>query len=179
MTALTPIAPRAAHEKVSAGAAVFIDIREPDEYARAHIPGALSMPLSAIAAGAARLEAGRDAIFHCRTGMRTNANCDRLAAHAEGPAYVLEGGFDAWRAQGLPVEENASAPLELNRQVQITAGLMVLLGVVLGFVAHPGFFGVSAFVGAGLTFAGASGWCGMAHLLAAMPWNRAARSGAS
>jgi hypothetical protein len=50
----------------------------------------------------------------------------------------------------------------------------VLTGVVLGLFVSPGFFGLSAFVGAGLTFAGATGWCGMAKLLAVMPWNRAA-----
>jgi hypothetical protein len=60
------------------------------------------------------------------------------------------------------------------RQVQIVAGLLVLTGVVLGFVLNPAFFGISAFVGAGLTFAGISGWCGMAKLLALMPWNRRA-----
>jgi hypothetical protein len=52
----------------------------------------------------------------------------------------------------------------------------VLLGVVLGLSVHPAFFGLSAFVGAGLTFAGVSGFCGMARLLAIMPWNRAARA---
>jgi hypothetical protein len=45
---------------------------------------------------------------------------------------------------------------------------------VLGFLVAPAFFGVSAFVGAGLTMAGATGWCGMARLLRIMPWNRSA-----
>jgi hypothetical protein len=56
--------------------------------------------------------------------------------------------------------------------VQIAAGSLVLLGVVLGQVIAPGFYALSAFVGAGLTFAGITGWCGMAKLLALMPWNR-------
>ena len=82
--------------------------------------------------------------------------------------------LDAWTAAGLPVEEDRNAPLELMRQVQIAAGLLVLTGVGLGFAASPAFFGLAGFVGAGLTFAGATGWCGMAKLLAAMPWNRPA-----
>ncbi len=63
------------------------------------------------------------------------------------------------------------------RQVQIGAGGLTLIGVALGFLVHPGFFGLSAFVGAGLTLAGATGWCGMAMLLRAMPWNRAVQAG--
>jgi hypothetical protein len=63
--------------------------------------------------------------------------------------------------------------MEINRQVQITAGLMILAGVVLGFLVAPGWFGLSAFVGAGLTFAGLSGTCAMARLLMLAPWNRA------
>jgi hypothetical protein len=58
------------------------------------------------------------------------------------------------------------------RQVQIGAGTLVLLGVVLGFAVSPIAYGLSAFVGAGLLVAGTTGWCGMAKLLAVMPWNR-------
>jgi hypothetical protein len=56
--------------------------------------------------------------------------------------------------------------------VQITAGSLVLIGVILGFAVSPWFFALSAFVGAGLTFAGISGTCAMASLLTVMPWNR-------
>jgi rhodanese-related sulfurtransferase len=62
------------------------------------------------------------------------------------------------------------------RQVQIAAGGLVLAGVALGFTVHPVFFGLSAFVGAGLALAGVTGFCGMARLLAVMPWNRLARA---
>jgi len=89
---------------------------------------------------------------------------------------MLAGGVDGWAAAGLPLVENRKAPLELMRQVQIVAGSLVLAGVILGFLVHPGFFGLSAFVGAGLTFAGATGFCGMARLLALAPWNRPARA---
>ena len=69
---------------------------------------------------------------------------------------------------------NRKMPISIQRQVQITAGMMVLIGVVLGFVVSPWFFLLSGFVGAGLTFAGVSGTCAMASLLALMPWNRRA-----
>jgi rhodanese-related sulfurtransferase len=88
----------------------------------------------------------------------------------------LTGGIDGWAAAGLPVEVDRGKPIEIMRQVQIAAGVLVLTGVILGLLVAPGFFGLSAFVGAGLTFAGLTGWCGMAKLLAVMPWNRAAAS---
>lgn len=169
---LIPIKPEAAARQLQAGKAVLVDIREPDEFARRHVRGALSRPLSAFEQAHMTVTPGADVIFTCRTGMRTGANCDRLAAATQGPAYVLEGGVDAWGARGLPLEENRKAPLEVMRQVQIAAGALVLVGVALGVIVHPAFLGVAAFVGAGLTFAGATGFCGMARLLALMPWNR-------
>jgi|GEM_PF-4139801 len=58
------------------------------------------------------------------------------------------------------------------RQVQIAAGSLVLLGVILSLVLGQWWIAMSAFVGAGLTFAGISGRCGMAKLLGMMPWNQ-------
>ena len=62
--------------------------------------------------------------------------------------------------------------MSLERQVRIAAGFMVLGGVILGTWAHLGFYGISAFVGAGLMFAGITDWCGMAMVFAKMPWNQ-------
>lgn len=174
MTKLIPLRPADAAQLVAAGGARLVDIREPDEFARRHIRGALSHPLSGFEAAHLRIEPGRDVIFTCRSGNRTAANCARLEASVEGDAYVLDGGVDAWAAAGLPVIEDRDAPLEIMRQVQIAAGSLVLAGVVLGFAVSPALFGLAAFVGAGLVFAGTTGWCGMAKLLGAMPWNRRA-----
>ena len=99
-------------------------------------------------------------------------HCDRLAARVDGPAHVLAGGLDAWKKAGLPVKADTKQPLELMRQVQMAAGGLILVGALLGTLAHPAFWGLSAFVGAGLFVAGATGFCGMARLLAVMPWNR-------
>ena len=84
----------------------------------------------------------------------------------------MTGGVAAWKAAGLPVEKDEHAPWSLERQVRVVAGALVVTGVVLGFWIHPGFFGLSAFVGAGLVFAGITDWCGMGLLLAKAPWNR-------
>jgi rhodanese-related sulfurtransferase len=170
---LTPLKPAIVADRLRFGRAVLIDIREADEFARRHVKGALSRPLSSFETADLRIEPGREVVFTCRSGMRTGANCDRLARSVTGAAFVLEGGVDGWAAEGLPLEEDRKAPLEIMRQVQIAAGSLVLAGVTLGLVVNPAFYGLSAVVGAGLAFAGITGVCGMARLLAIMPWNKA------
>jgi rhodanese-related sulfurtransferase len=173
---LTPISPRDAASLIEHGHALLVDVREPGEFAARHIPSALSRPLSLPDAGPLLCSPDVKLIFTCQTGRRTANNADRLAGLvAHGQGLVLDGGVDAWARAGLPVAGNdVRLPLPLMRQVQIAAGLLVLLGVVLAVTVAPAFIGLSAFVGAGLTFAGLSGWCGMAQLLALMPWNRRA-----
>lgn len=169
---LIALTPEIVDQRLTHGNALLIDIREDDEFARRHIPGALSRPLSRFEASPLPPMEGIDVIFTCRSGVRTSANAARLAGQVGGNAYVLDGGLDAWARTGLPVLANRKAPLELMRQVQIVAGALVLAGVVLGLMVSPLFFGLAGFVGAGLAFAGISGFCGMARLLALLPWNR-------
>lgn len=168
LATLSPAETRAA---IDAGARL-IDIRGADEHARERIPGAINVPLDQLG------NLPRDhspVIFHCKSGMRTAANAAQLSTAAgSASAYILGGGIDAWRQAGQPTVADQSQPLEIMRQVQITAGALVLAGVLLGAFVAPGFFGLSAFVGAGLMFAGVTGWCGMANLLRVMPWNRRA-----
>ena len=93
---------------------------------------------------------------------------------ADVAAYLLDGGMEAWKQAGLPVVRDHSQPLELQRQVHIAAGSLIILGALLGATVSPWFYGLCALVGAGLVFAGVSGFCGMAVLLAKMPWNQKA-----
>jgi len=163
------ITPHDANKAMAKGA-TLVDIRGPDEHAREHIAGALHVPLD-------RLEdlpkVEGPIIFHCKSGMRTQAKEAALRAAAGfTPCHILEGGLEGWRSAGLPTRLDRKQPLEIMRQVQLAAGGLVLLGVLLGFLITPALFGLSAFVGAGLMMAGATGWCGMAKLLQAMPWNR-------
>ena len=175
MTAyLISLSPAEVKHRIDAGKAVLVDIREADEFARAHIEGATSLPLSGWEAAHLKIDPAQDVVFSCRSGMRTQGACERLAARVAGDVFVLQGGVDGWAKAGLPLVVNPKAPLEIMRQVQIAAGSLVLVGVVLGFAVHPGFFGLSAFVGAGLAFAGISGFCGLARLLSLAPWNRTA-----
>lgn len=170
---LPPIDAKSLKAKLDSGEAILIDIRETDEHARQHILGARLAPLSAIDSHDFDREKGKVAVFHCRSGARTQANAAKLLARGFAGAFYLQGGIEAWKAAGFPVHANRKAPLEIMRQVQIAAGLLILAGVLLGALVNPSFYGLSAFVGAGLFVAGATGWCGMAQLLKALPWNRA------
>jgi len=154
-----------------------VDVREPDEHARARIPGARNLPLSRLDEADLAAHQGKPVLFHCRSGARTEGHAGRLSAKAgASEAYIVAGGLDAWRRAGLPVTEDRRQPIELMRQVQIAAGSLVLLGVVLGAAVAPAFYALAGFVGAGLVFAGVTGTCGMASLLRRMPWNRRAAS---
>ena len=170
------IPPHAARTLLEQGA-LLVDIRERDEHARERIPGASCVPVSQLAdAPLLRGAAGRVVLFHCRSGMRTQANAAALQAATGCEAYVVEGGLDAWKRAGLPVTGDAGAPLELGRQVQVTVGALLLVASALAATVSPWFVLVDAALGAGLLFAGVSGFCGMARLLARMPWNHALRA---
>lgn len=169
---LPTITPQAAKQLIDQGA-VLVDIRELDEHRRERVPGARHEALSHLAP--INVDGARAIVFHCRSGARTQANAQRLAEAAQCDAYILEGGLEAWKKAGLPVATDRNQPIEVMRQVQIAAGSLVVIGAVLALTVSPAFIALSAFVGAGLVFAGVSGWCGMAKLLAVMPWNRAAR----
>ena len=164
------VSAREARERIEAGA-LLVDIRSPDEFRREHVPGSLNIPQQVLAT--TPLPA-RALIFTCRSGGRTAACSAEIARTAGEEALILNGGLAAWKAAGGAIRIDRQQPIDLMRQVQMVAGSLVLAGVGAGLLVHPAFLGLSGFVGAGLLFAGASGWCGMARLLALMPWNRVA-----
>lgn len=128
-------------------------------------------------------EAAQKLIFTCRSGHRTKEAAAMLAARAlpdaglsvspdaAGTCFMLEGGLLGWEQAGLPLVREARPVLPLFRQIQIGAGLLVLLGTVGSLVWAP-LFWLAVFVGAGLVFAGVSGFCGLGILLSKMPWNQ-------
>lgn len=170
---LQTIDPKNAKQLLDRGA-VLVDIRELDERARNWIPGTHHLPLSKLGEAEPALNAGRPVIFHCKSGARTLANANRLADKLGGSceAYIVDGGLEAWVKAGLPVATNRRQPIELNRQVQIVAGSLILAGTALGAFASVWFLALTAFVGAGLLTAGITGFCGMQRILMKAPWNR-------
>lgn len=155
---------------------MVVDVRTPGEFAELHAVPARNLPLPDVSAGALEKlgHAGRAAQVYllCQSGKRAEAACRRLAGEGFERAVVVTGGTEAWSAAGLPVVQGASRAIGLERQVRIAAGALVVLGVALSLTVHPGFVWLAGFVGAGLVFAGATGFCGMGLLLAQAPWNR-------
>ncbi|MEB3264213.1 MAG: rhodanese-like domain-containing protein [Synechococcus sp.] len=164
------ITPHALADQLSAREVTVIDVREPMEYAGGHIAGSLNVPLARLPE--ADLPQG-PLVLVCQSGNRSAQGLQRLlrSGHPD-PVTDLEGGIPAWQQAGFPLRKLRHAPLPLMRQVQIAAGSLVLLGLILSATVAPAWIALTWFVGAGLTFAGISGFCGMARLLALMPWNR-------
>jgi len=98
---------------------------------------------------------------------------DKLDSGQHSELIIIEGGLNALKAAGAKTIIGSKKTISLERQVRIAAGALTLLGVVLGFTLSSSFFALSAFVGAGLMFAGITDTCGMGMVLARMPWNRA------
>lgn len=162
---------------VQTQSALLLDVRTPAEFEEAHIEGAVSHPLTDLNAEVvAKLAAdsGKSAcIVICRSGGRAKQAAQKLSASgANIPApIILDGGVRAWEAAGLPLVRGRKT-ISLERQVRIAAGSLVVIGVALGYFVHPGGLALSGFVGAGLVFAGITDTCGMALMLARMPWNK-------
>ena len=170
MTTSTRISANDLADLLAAREVTVIDVREPMEYATGHITGSINVPLSRISQADLPSE---PLVLVCQSGNRSARALTQLLHRGHPhPVVELEGGLPAWQQAGYEVRKFKGAPLPLMRQVQIAAGSLVLLGVILSQTVAPGWIWLSGFVGAGLTFAGISGFCGMARLLAAMPWNQ-------
>lgn len=152
------------------GSATLLDVREPAEHRASRIPGAALMPLGQL--DASRLPSGR-IVVHCQKGGRGAAACEKL--QKQSPAlevYNLTGGIEAWDAAGLAVEHGKSRALPLDRQVQLAIGVVLLIALAMAVLVHPAFVWLVAIPGVGLSVAGLTGFCGLARILAHMPWNR-------
>ena len=148
----------------------LVDVRSRLEFEGARIDGATNIPLEELDARLDEIPEQREVVVVCRTGVRATIAAEALARSGR-RARVLEGGMQAWRRARLPMREGRRR-LPVDRQVQLIAGSMILSGVALGTLVNPWFLGIAAFFGAGLTFAGATGTCGLAHVLFKLPWNR-------
>lgn len=175
---VTDVSPDLVAQWVGEGDTVLVDVREDFEHAEERIQGAILAPLSKFDPETVRrLHPGKRVVFHCRSGKRSTDAATRFARAGEA-VFHLAGGIEGWKSAGRAVARSkASGGLPIMRQVQLIAGSLVVVGVVLGVAVSPWFLAVSAFVGCGLAFAGATGWCGMALLLAKMPWNAQAKPG--
>jgi rhodanese-related sulfurtransferase len=161
------------HERMNLGLQpILVDVRTPGEFARAHAPGAVSVPngrLNGARVAECRSTDGRIYVI-CHSGARAAEACQRLIDAGVGEVFLVEGGMKAWQAAGLPVITGRGI-ISLERQVRIGAGSLVLLGCLLAWLVKPQFIALSALIGAGLVFAGVTDICGMQILLSKLPWN--------
>lgn len=155
---------------------VMLDVRTPVEFSQVHLRGAQSMPLDKLHADAVkRQQSGADPIYLlCQTGPRAVQAQRKLSDAGLDNCVVVEGGTSACIQSGADVIRSSTKVISLERQVRIAAGGLVFLGTILAVLLSPWFFILPGFVGAGLMFAGITNTCGMAMLLAKMPWNQVA-----
>ncbi|MEO1496247.1 MAG: rhodanese-like domain-containing protein [Planctomycetota bacterium] len=149
---------------------VLIDVRTPAEYQTLHVRGAKNVPLDRLDAAAYADHTGPLYVI-CQKGGRGHQACELLVAAGVAAPVNVTGGTIACEAAGLAVGRGRQT-MSLERQVRIAAGSLVVVGVLLGALAHPAWLGLAGFVGAGLVFAGVTDTCGMGLLLARMPWNQ-------
>ncbi len=147
----------------------LIDVRSAAEFAAGHIPGAMNVPMEQVEMRMADIGAG-PIVLVCEAGTRAQIVAGWLEQRQ--PVSVLSGGTAAWRKAGFSLVACAATRWTLERQVRLAAGLIVLAATLLSVLIHPQWVYLAMFVGAGLTFAGATNICGMAMVLARMPWNR-------
>ena len=173
---ITTISPQCLAELCKDGKKIeLIDVRTPVEYREVHVEIARNVPLDQLDVGAlmqARNNPTHEPLYViCRSGSRGQQACEQFLKAGYSNVVNIEGGTIACVEAGLPAVRGKKA-ISLERQVRIAAGSLVLVGAVLGWFVHPGFIGISAFIGAGLLFAGITDTCGMGMILARMPWNQ-------
>lgn len=177
------IEPRALQELYGSGRRIdLIDVRTPVEYQEIHVDQARNVPLDELDPARVmqtRAGAGEDPVYViCRSGGRGKQACEKFLKAGYANVVNVQGGTLACVDSGLPVQRGKKA-ISLERQVRIAAGALVLIGVLLGWLAHPVLLGIAGFVGAGLMFSGITDTCGMGMLLARMPWNGVPQAGAT
>ncbi len=150
----------------------IVDVREISEFESEGIRGSISAPLSRFKESSRRIDKNRHSYIICQSGKRAGKYAKQLLENGYENISVVKGGLKSWIDAGYPVEYTESKAWSLERQVRFTAGLLVLLGVVLSFVFNPMFIILSGAIGAGLVFAAITDTCGMAMVLARMPWNQ-------
>ncbi len=174
MNTITPTKLQAIRETNKS--ACLLDVRTPAEHAQIHVAGVNLVPLDRLSAHSLESIAGfsteQPLYILCHSGSRAKQAAEKLEKEGCTQCYVVEGGTLAWAEAGLPVNRGTSKVISLERQVRIAAGALVLTGILLARFVYPPFIWFSAFVGAGLVFAGITDWCGMGMLLARMPWNQ-------
>lgn len=97
MAAAPEISPQELKRLLDAGVdATVLDVREPWEYAIAHVTGSINIPLGEVPARLDELDRAQPVIVMCKSGGRSRRAADFLSTHGFGQVSNLTGGIDAW-----------------------------------------------------------------------------------
>jgi rhodanese-related sulfurtransferase len=155
----------------------LVDVRTSAEFADGHAAGAMSIPLDALDPSELKARFGDETgtteplYLICASGKRAEQGAQKLSSEGVNNLVLVDGGTSAWAEQGLPLRRT-SRLLSLERQTQIALGMMLLLMLAKGTLLHPVFLALIGLLAVGLIIAGVTARCGLAALLARMPWNR-------
>ncbi len=149
----------------------MIDVRSPDEFVSGHIPCAVNLPMDQVESRLDDLHYRDPVVLICQSGRRATLTRELLEPHLN-DLLVLEGGTTAWARAGFPLVRGTATRWALERQVRLASGVLTAVGAALALAVHPLWAAVPLGTGAGLAFAGLTNVCGMATMLARMPWNR-------
>jgi rhodanese-related sulfurtransferase/transcriptional regulator with XRE-family HTH domain len=108
------IGAREAQDLIAKGELDIVDVREPNEWATGHVPGARLVPLGQLRSDPAKAQIGSRVLFVCERGGRSLHAAELADARGVAEVYSMEGGTSAWREAGLPIEEPAPAPARTN-----------------------------------------------------------------
>ena len=93
-----------AKQMIASGDVQIVDVRQPEEYAQGHVPGAVLIPLATVMSRIDQISADKDVIMVCGVGERSAVAAEMAAALGRTRLHNLEGGTTAWIKQGNPVE---------------------------------------------------------------------------
>jgi rhodanese-related sulfurtransferase len=153
----------------------LLDVRTGPEYTTAHVAGAKRVSLDKLDAAAFLKERGacdKPLYVICQGGTRARHAIEKFRRAGYEGCVLVEGGIQAWMDAGLPVNCGTGRVLPLMQQVQVTVGLLAVIGAMLALAVNAWFALIPLALGCGLLFAGLTGFCGLALVLAKMPWNR-------
>jgi rhodanese-related sulfurtransferase len=152
---------------------ICVDVRTEGEHDSARIPNTINIPVDQLQNHIKELKKYDEIYLHCASGSRSQMACDILSKCGFDNHYSLEGGLNAWRAKDLPIAGHNKNRMPIMRQVMVSAGTLVLAGLILTIILdQDAFLFIPFFVSIGFLYAGFSGNCLMSKLLIKMPWNR-------
>ena len=154
---------------------MIIDVRSAAEFESVHIRGSYNVPLPLLSEHTDELAArlGSRVVLVCQSGARAEQARQRLDSSGINTAYVLTGGVPGFAAAGGDVVKGKER-WDLERQIRLAAGSLVVLGLAGGKFVSPRIRTLAGVIGAGLTFSAATNTCAMGRAISALPWNKSA-----